>query len=180
MALEILHRLVVKIRPPLSCLRKMTAASQTEDLGLWSQVKVCSLWELRPVDVWVKPTNQPKTCPRHKSPLKRETIFCISIVNYAYFVSISFSSLWYVQYMHMYTGHPALWIFVLAVKKPREFKTLPHLLSRIHLSVQIKQEKERESVFVCLCVSSHAGLFIVRPRGNRFSGVRSKGMPRSS
>lgn len=34
--------------------------------------------------------------------------------------------------------------------------------------------KERESgcVHVCVHLSSHAGLFIVKPRGNRFSGVR--------
>lgn len=55
----------------------MTAANQTDDLGLWSQVKVYCVWELWSVDVWVKPTNQSETCPGHNSPQKGEIIFCI-------------------------------------------------------------------------------------------------------
>lgn len=70
----------------------------------------------------------------------------------------------------MYIGQPALKISVLAVEKPREFNTLLHLLYHIHLSVQIK--KGKVCVHVCAHLSSHAGLFIVRPRGNRFSGCK--------
>lgn len=39
--------------------------------------KVCRVWELWSVDVWVKPTNQSETCPCHNSPQKLEIVFCI-------------------------------------------------------------------------------------------------------